>query len=585
MFIRQSLRYPSSHTGLCLAGWRATCDCTLIAGLLFTIALHAVAGPANAQETSAVKPAAMQPAVSNGEQTIVFFGSEAPIFLKTHLMVDGTNYDEWFSKFLFKAIDTNRDSAITKREIQLVPQDLLGSVAGGALNNMGDEDGLSQQELQQILTGHAEEMFAIEAQRQAQSQAVQLLPKLDRNGDGFVDKQELASGTATLARRDLDDDATFSASELLPFNDPLNRTAVVMTQTADLPFVQVTPQSMQTTVERILKRYGPVSMSTAKLLDDAVAKRIDVNGDGRLEKDEVRKLLLDPPHHVSLSINVPGFKFPRTRVEITAAPSIAKSLTIKDLPRGKKRLIIEGVPIDVEARGGSSTNRMDHRAMIMVRYSTADSDKNRYLDKTEFGAFAGMVGQFGFAGGFDAVDANADGMVLRDELTGHIDRDAMLSQCRLVMRVASKSKSLFQLLDKNYDNRLSQREFTTGFAKVADLDLNNDQRIGDHELSSEFSLSFALGRPITFTAAANQQPNMGSADGRVPEIASLEGPRWFVRMDRNRDGDVSEREFLGTVEMFQQVDTDADGLIGLAEATAVGDANTSGSDSRTSDSR
>jgi hypothetical protein len=37
-------------------------------------------------------------------------------------------------------------------------------------------------------------------------------------------------------------------------------------------------------------------------------------------------------------------------------------------------------------------------------------------------------------------------------------------------------------------------------------------------------------------------------------------------MDRNRDGDVSRREWLGSEELFRQIDTDGDGLISAEEA-------------------
>jgi hypothetical protein len=37
-------------------------------------------------------------------------------------------------------------------------------------------------------------------------------------------------------------------------------------------------------------------------------------------------------------------------------------------------------------------------------------------------------------------------------------------------------------------------------------------------------------------------------------------------MDRNGDGDVSRREFLGTDEEFKRIDTDGDGLISVEEA-------------------
>jgi hypothetical protein len=37
-------------------------------------------------------------------------------------------------------------------------------------------------------------------------------------------------------------------------------------------------------------------------------------------------------------------------------------------------------------------------------------------------------------------------------------------------------------------------------------------------------------------------------------------------MDRNGDGDVSPREFLGTRAEFKRIDTDGDGLIDAREA-------------------
>jgi Ca2+-binding EF-hand superfamily protein len=44
------------------------------------------------------------------------------------------------------------------------------------------------------------------------------------------------------------------------------------------------------------------------------------------------------------------------------------------------------------------------------------------------------------------------------------------------------------------------------------------------------------------------------------------GPLWFRKMDRNGDGDVSQREFLGSRDDFRRMDTDGDGLISLEEA-------------------
>jgi hypothetical protein len=58
----------------------------------------------------------------------------------------------------------------------------------------------------------------------------------------------------------------------------------------------------------------------------------------------------------------------------------------------------------------------------------------------------------------------------------------------------------------------------------------------------------------------------------VRTFARTAGPAWFRGMDRNADGYVSPREFLGTPEQFKTLDRDGDGLISPAEAAAAKEA-------------
>ena len=54
--------------------------------------------------------------------------------------------------------------------------------------------------------------------------------------------------------------------------------------------------------------------------------------------------------------------------------------------------------------------------------------------------------------------------------------------------------------------------------------------------------------------------------------AATLGPLWFRKMDRNNDGDVSLREFVGPLETFRKLDANGDGFIDRAEAEAAEEA-------------
>ena len=49
-------------------------------------------------------------------------------------------------------------------------------------------------------------------------------------------------------------------------------------------------------------------------------------------------------------------------------------------------------------------------------------------------------------------------------------------------------------------------------------------------------------------------------------------PGFVLDVDRNNDGDVSPREFLGPRDKFAKIDADGDGLISSAEAEKADEA-------------
>jgi hypothetical protein len=76
----------------------------------------------------------------------------------------------------------------------------------------------------------------------------------------------------------------------------------------------------------------------------------------------------------------------------------------------------------------------------------------------------------------------------------------------------------------------------------------------------------ALGGAAAFLALSDRAGNY------EPEKQQGVGPAWFLKMDRNRDGDVSPREFIFSKEKFRKLDADGDGLLSADEAVK-GDAD------------
>ena len=102
------------------------------------------------------------------------------------------------------------------------------------------------------------------------------------------------------------------------------------------------------------------------------------------------------------------------------------------------------------------------------------------------------------------------------------------------------------------------------FKKSPALDTDQDQIIGGDEIPESISVSFTLGGT---TGVPVDRP--GGFPTYGPRVPTSGGPEWFTRMDRNGDGDVTLKEFLGSEADFARLDTSGDGLLDPQEARAA----------------
>ena len=115
-------------------------------------------------------------------------------------------------------------------------------------------------------------------------------------------------------------------------------------------------------------------------------------------------------------------------------------------------------------------------------------------------------------------------------------------------------------LDPNDDGRLTVRELRGLLDMLKTFDANHDGLLTLDEVQSPIRVCFGLGASVHRELVGIRSIHPKET---LPPIA---GPEWFVRMDRNKDNDLTRGEFPGTDEQFQVLDADHDELVSAEEA-------------------
>jgi Ca2+-binding EF-hand superfamily protein len=137
---------------------------------------------------------------------------------------------------------------------------------------------------------------------------------------------------------------------------------------------------------------------------------------------------------------------------------------------------------------------------------------------------------------------------------------------RVSLVISDAGSGLFDLLDINRDGRLSLREMRAAAGLLARFDRDGDGKLSREEIPRSYRLALGPGQASLNRGTGSAVVVSPAGQLAYPTSSARGGPLWFRKMDRNGDGDVSLREFLGSREDFRRLDTDGDGLISVDEA-------------------
>jgi Ca2+-binding EF-hand superfamily protein len=537
--------------------------CTLFAALLATNA------DAAAQEEA------------DSSRDLILLSADGPVFVRILLKVDGVGFRQRWREYadkVFASIDADGSQSLDMTEADKIP----ALIAAGAQiteertlwsqMDVKPADGkVAAEEFRVFVVGALEGSLAIRPFATTRAQAVAMFPRLDLDRDGQLSADEIAKGYQTLRSDDIDGNDVIGIDELLPPQDPTMPAEVRSTAEAalDLPFIELRDGNItaEQAVEVLLNRYskkgrGKGEESSLGLtkdqlaLDAAAMSRFDGNRDGLLDSDELVGLAKDPQPRVRFLVELRVRTRDRPKVRLLSDDDKLAS-NVQQTSLSRLSLTLAGVSLSMAVTRPRTTTG-DAVNLFRVRFLMADADKNRYIDAQEFGGLAIP------ATTFETVDKNGDGKVFRDELDAYVDEVNGAADSQLNARISKQGRTLFQMLDDNRDLRLTRREFQEGPERLAELDTNNDGRFAEAEFQHKYHFSFRSGESPLVSSNAPQTAANAQATPTIRDDTS--GPFWFQRMDRNRDGDVSQREFLGSPATFKRLDVDGDGLLTGDEA-------------------
>ena len=529
----------------------------------------------------------------------VFVANDRPVLLRLHMQNNNRPYtaawDDYMKKF-FDYFDKNGDGKLTKVEVERAPnaqflnfhlQGSLGFPIQGQMVRITDMDENKDGTIQlpefknYYKRGGIGPLQFSNGLNAATTDTVTktVFKYLDTNKDKKLSAEEMSHAAVVLQKLDLDENEMITSDELMPGggnNSPYGFAVAynggMSSPDASLGFIQVEPANMERVAQQVLTHYdkdkdGKLTQTECGF-DKALFEKLDSNHDGKLDAKEfvgfvkrdsdleliarigkqqvagevsnfLKKIGLNPTQMLRVEVYNPNKRAMAMAGKVQRHEADAVTFDFGDSH------------IDMQASDQGGQQFTNLKQFYTQQFTQADTMKKGVMDKKKAETVDFLRDIFPLA------DHDNDGKLTRKELDAYLDMQVAGANSKVQLSITDEGRSLFDVLDADSDSRLSIRELRTAWTRMQPL------------AKSELGLARKdIPRRLQVTVGQAQRffrPSLVPGRNAKP-VAKKPGPMWFGKMDRNSDGDISPREFIGSDEDFVKLDVDGDKLISSEEA-------------------
>ena len=500
---------------------------------------------------------------------VILMLESGPLHLRVHVAVGGVSpMDARRASLdrLLKTLDTDGDGKLSQQEAERSPlfREKQRPKATEFLKEIGAAPTFSRRDMEQRIERIGGETVVYRQNASTSDSDTAVFKLLDANKDGIVDATEMQDSVDLLLAKDSDDDECVTLDEFTP--PPTTPAGQIAVQTDQ-------PRPQTPTVAELLRD------TNQTLLPAQLIQKFDKDRNRKLSSEELgwskeRVATCDTDKDGQLNLKeLAGLKNSPVDIELEVdvirkegrpmLRTLASSGNRTDGDRVPDLATIS-LPTAVVTFSSREVDPFEASMTIALRtFNELDIDNNGYLDKDET-----MVRERFGRGLFDQIDADGDGKIFGEEMKEFIRArgEPVATTCQIT--VFDDGAGFFSTLDSNNDRRISMREMRYADKTLARMERDDKPGLGENEPAKRYRIEFVRGVFNPFGNPERRNPLMPQAVVTTVKPRPV-GPIWFQRWDRNNDGDITWREFLGPRDAFEQLDADRDDLIDPKEAEAA----------------